>query len=656
MSHLFLFTISPVQAFIQQARKTQDLHAGSRMLSTLCKAGIDEMSKFGTPIYPNTDNDSLPNRFVGLIETNQKSAYQIGKQVQGAVEIAFQNLKDVAMQNLEKHARSKLRKPRGFDEQIGSHLQLFWVSVPLTDTGYQDAYAKLEQSLGALKNTRPFLPFTYQKEGTGELGRKCSIDGERNVKFYRMTPAEKRAGIKVLLDRKLHIPEEELTILDHKVPLRFLQTGEGLSAVSFVKRCYEMNDQINGFPSTARISLMQIEKHWANENALSGIYNKFKRSLAQIQSQADKDDQLFYEENLNEVYFQNHGLENHFSSLPELIKEQSNLRKVTDAWMRATYDRGFELTSYYAVLIFDGDNMGKCLQGKLLKSADLEKEPELLLSFHKILSLKLGIFARACYDYLRRPKGQAIYAGGDDFMGLVCLENLWQVLADLRKAFDLLVSDPICKKPDEDTAGIFPHIQENQKISFSAGLAIAHYKTPLNIVLNRARETEKGAKKVSFGGTSGKPSKNALGISVLKKSGESLETYMPWDCEGENVAGRIGQLVSALRSNFSSSFISQIYQEFSLFINPVDGAMINKVKLPMLQAELKRLLTRAYVGEDSQLSKEENTEKKKQALEEMLLNLSSLIRGKEGVMNFLHVLMIAEFVKRKTNGIQKQKE
>ena len=43
--HLFLFTISPVQAFIAQARKAQDLYAGSRLLSDLVRFSIDTFFK-----------------------------------------------------------------------------------------------------------------------------------------------------------------------------------------------------------------------------------------------------------------------------------------------------------------------------------------------------------------------------------------------------------------------------------------------------------------------------------------------------------------------------------------------------------------------------------------------------------------------------------
>jgi len=38
--YLFLFTISPVQSFIAQARKTKDLYDGSKLLTDLIKVAI----------------------------------------------------------------------------------------------------------------------------------------------------------------------------------------------------------------------------------------------------------------------------------------------------------------------------------------------------------------------------------------------------------------------------------------------------------------------------------------------------------------------------------------------------------------------------------------------------------------------------------------
>ena len=41
--YLFLFTVGPVQSFIGQARKTQDLYAGSFLLSHLIDSAMKEI-------------------------------------------------------------------------------------------------------------------------------------------------------------------------------------------------------------------------------------------------------------------------------------------------------------------------------------------------------------------------------------------------------------------------------------------------------------------------------------------------------------------------------------------------------------------------------------------------------------------------------------
>ena len=53
----------------------------------------------------------------------------------------------------------------------------------------------------------------------------------------------------------------------------------------------------------------------------------------------------------------------------------------------------------------------------------------------------------------------------------------------------------------------------------SAGLAIAHYKADLRAVLEAARKAEHAAKQAD---------RNALGIAVLRRSGEHSQVVCPW--------------------------------------------------------------------------------------------------------------------------------
>ena len=79
--HLFLFTIGPVQSFIAQARKTQDLYAGSRILSDLIEFALQKVGEEHI-IYPAKTVPSKPNRFIAKVPISDKNAmlqYEIGR-------------------------------------------------------------------------------------------------------------------------------------------------------------------------------------------------------------------------------------------------------------------------------------------------------------------------------------------------------------------------------------------------------------------------------------------------------------------------------------------------------------------------------------------------------------------------------------------------
>lgn len=69
MKHLLLFTITPVQSFIAEARKVSDLAAGSQLLSQLISDAMQylidrNISSEDDIIFPSRTIDSKPNRFL----------------------------------------------------------------------------------------------------------------------------------------------------------------------------------------------------------------------------------------------------------------------------------------------------------------------------------------------------------------------------------------------------------------------------------------------------------------------------------------------------------------------------------------------------------------------------------------------------------------
>lgn len=617
-NHLFLFTIGPVQGFIAQARKTQDLYAGSEILSKLIRAGItafEEAFPDGQVVFPTYDREdqspSLPNRFIGKLHGGgdlRAKALSIQERVEAAwLEIASQSL-------------GKARQPSsaGFEEQAANLLDIHWVfKEQLGD--FKSAYQDLERLGGAVKNVRPFSQ--YQYEGIGELGRKCSIDGVNNVLFFRPNSG---GGPKFPKGQK---PAE--------VNGFALNPGEGLSAVSLVKRFHFAEDQ---FPSTAEIALMQDEAK-LNEpqkealacfkSIFSKSDSKMIRACAKLQQKGvlDEDLQIHYTPNWHDQF-----------DYQLLYPENLNAKNIPNAKQRELLltlyrEGGLKAlkTKYYGLVLFDGDKMGEWLSGENSMNANG------LEGFHSDLSQALHEFGKEARAYLCRggKNGQAVYAGGDDFLGFVNLECLFDVMQHLRKRFDKIVNEAITayKEPDK-------------YLTFSAGIVIAHYKTPFSEVLKKARATEKIAKSEG--------ERDAFAITVIKHSGEVQETVFKWgngepaDCSNWK---RLAEIVSELNredGHFSNTFIQNLTTEFAQLtgVGLYDIDLKDRrgqVLVGALRYEIMRLIGKSL---DKPESKEKDQARIK-TLYEAVNGLWAAAPQVDKTRHFIHALHIADFLTRK---------
>ena len=614
MTHLFLFTIGPVQSFIAQARKTQDLYAGSRLLSVLTKKAIDEVeSKKGSIIYPfiksASRNDSIPNRFIAKIKLeNNETPQSFGMQIEKAVRDEWGRIAMQVLCNWGLKAK-RFSIPPGFAEQIQQHLTIQWVIEELNDD-YVMAYRNLEKHISAIKNTSIFEQ--YGVGGImGETGRKCSVDGQRNVKFYRRSASQDKWGD--IHIRETHLFGKDNVIIDFEdngIPLAVLQPGEGLSGVSFVKRGYRENGNNEEFPSTADIALQKTIAFWKN-NCRSD-YDSFIGCFGEKPFDA----QLFYEENLTQKYFKKQGYAALTNDLTSLQAQRSSLEELAKK-------NNFKLTKYYAILLFDGDGMGELLGGERLADG---KD---LATFHTDFSEKLGDFAGAAKTYLdSENRGRTVYAGGDDFLGFVNLESLFEVLAHFQCKFRELVSTPMR-----------PYLKDTNGITFSAGICIAHYKEPLSLVLNRARAMEQKAKDY-------RKSKNAFGIAVIKGSGEDHDTV--WGFENDNIT-KLEYLTESLRKeHFSNTFIKNFQREFAPVLKENEQVPISMQG--MFQIELTRLAERSC---DLPNKKDEAAKLSKMLWLDLFLS-QQLTSKKATIGNFFEMLNICDFLHRTLNPVKQE--
>jgi CRISPR-associated protein Cmr2 len=597
--YLFIFTIGPVQSFIAQARKTRDLYAGSALLSELIKTAIGAVGA-DKVIFPYVQNaqgleaaQSLPNRFVALVKLDEDACQGFGNEVELKVREEFYSK---ASKTLGDHA-----KPFGFDAQIAQHLQIHWV-VQSLEQGYAKSFKTLEENLGIVKNLRPFSQYSYAEQ-LGERGRKCSLDGERNAVFFG-------EGTNPLYLNQWN-PHAKL------LPNALVAVNEGLSAVSFLKRFYKQNeDYFEQFPSTAKVALMESLRRVAPE-----VVAPFQKHFGLVAGKtitpkkgekwASFDEQFFFEENL---------VSKQIPSTQQLANARIQHQKVVSEFGQ----KGVSFRKYYAVLLFDVDQMGSWLSGDRLQDA---YKNEQLLNFHKAFSQLLLNYATKARQVLcpELHNGQVVYAGGDDFLGFINLTHLFEVVNELRELFLKEVSTPVQEQ----------YAQSGKLLHFSAGIVIAHYKAPFAEVLKKARQMEKIAKE--------KGDRNAFAIATMKHSGEVQEVVFKWQQHQRDQTATCWQSIATVvrhlrRQNFSNKFIFNLSQEL-LQLAGLNAGEIDEPSPQALFTEMHRLIDRAAASDTTQNAKNK--------LIEALQTLYGASEDqKKLINNFIHSLHIADFIYR----------
>lgn len=615
-NYLFLFTISPVQSFIVQSRKTQDLYASSRLLSAMVQAGIGDNTE--AVIYPVLPKEakSAPNRFVLKLEIAEAELADFATAVNSRVRECLQEQSKKAL----KKAGVGDDKPLGFDQQLELYFSFFWTAVPFDEANYANCYQHLEQQIGRVKNVRPFQQFDYA--GAGETGRKCSIEPTLNALFYR--PSENSEGKPVkpnYLSKQAVKTDSEL--LDH---------GECLSAIGLLKRFADWSDK-DSFPSTAEVALLHELRQLDDGQlqALHGLkqcFNKqqvYKALVELVASNEIKgldwknpdtkegwiehfDYQACFMENLRPKVFTN--------------PFQLHLVKKFHDQLKSTLK-----TRYYALVQFDGDQMGKQLETISSKGSVQ----------HKDFSARLASFAEKARGLVdEKQYGRTVYAGGDDFLGFINLEYLFEALDELRNLFSKEVGGFLSLHTVSDAS------QQQSPLSFSAGILIAHYKIPLHEVLAKTRQLEKKAKSVTYGG------RNAFCISTIKHSGEIQEATFKWGKNNVNwrALQAVVEAVKPKEADEVASFSPNFIQQISQLLEQLNGKKGDFRDSKLVLSELKRLVNR---------SKKQGIEEKE--VTELLKALNTLWKAgfdthnlNHQATNFLHALHIADFLSRKTRN------
>jgi CRISPR-associated protein Cmr2 len=538
----FHFTLGPVQGFVAQARRTRDFWAGSFLLSYLAGVAMrevieqagrnaiasdnpDEIYEAGKHaiVFPKPDDKYLrwidgklkqgtppkhggiPNRFMAKVS----DGFQPSK-VEKAVKTAW---KELAEQVWEKDFGEAFEDPetRGiWRQQIESFWDISWVIVKdEKDTSVLDRR----------KNWRShYLP--------PQKGMKCmAMEGMRELSGATRPGEGKEFWEKLRKSNKPSIATD-------------LRDNERLCAIAYVKRRFvhyfnekfkaEMPDQkwiAHGWeipkavPSVTYIAAAPWLAE-ALQRADAKALREFHGQAAELAGEGQ------WERNLKCVRDADAGrfwkvLDGHVFYKAELRNEKlyssEQAKPALDALaeLRGSVEPKLGPPApYYALLLMDGDSLGKHM-------SDADKR--------QLISAALNGFTGGVQSIVEQEySGFLIYAGGDDVLALLTLDDALPCARALRRSYESAFASVFKGQPE---GRIFP-------ATISAAIEYAHYRLPFTKILADAHGLLDNEAKDGRG-------RDAVAARVWKQSGLHLTWAQPWDIALREKG--IGGLVKQLR-------------------------------------------------------------------------------------------------------------
>lgn len=496
---LMLFSVTPVQRFIEAARSVRDLTAGSRILSYMANEAFRAGREAGgTPVYPRPidgeTHASFPNRFVMRCDVEG----DVPRVAVEAARRAWQALaRDVHLQLTGLWQSAHPDWDQKWQEQIDSFWEFHTVVLPAAECsearrlllGGEPPRADLGGQLEVLQRLLSAQKMVRHFPGDDGIGRmKCALLGE----LEQMGPRGLGEGDTFWRD------------VSQSYDGLFLKTNDRLCAVSLVKRFCPWHTAASGLaelahsvPDTAAIAT----KAWW-QDAEGDERTAFEGALALLDNtlgaQAEIERRYLLMDDLSPK-----ALAEDTNLLPSSFAEASEaLRTTREALLKATREGIGAPPRYYAVLVMDGDHIGKWLTGAMggrHGAPSYSVDDEFLSDF----SGKLALVADQTPSVVDEHNGHPVYSGGDDALALLPLSAVLGCAAELRERYT--------------EAAPFG---AGDCFTASAGIAIAHYRFDLRAALRAARSAAREAK--DFG-------RNALTIRLLKHSGSEVAVHLPWD-------------------------------------------------------------------------------------------------------------------------------
>lgn len=538
----FHFTLGPVQGFVAQARRTRDFWAGSFILSWLSAVAMRAVTaQGGTIVFPKPDENylkwlegkgkkerprqgSVPNRFKAEVKDDFEPL-----NIEQSVQIAWRKLADLVWRkDLAKHIDEKQTK---IVEIWNRQIEYFWeISWALTDN------EEKSDLLDRRKNWRNhFAP--------EEPGFKCMMmDGWQELSGI-LTPKDNESLKKFWTDNKLNSYD--------------LTKGEHLCAIAFVKRrfVHHFSQLAVKMPGGWTLKGWDLESNVPSASYMAAVH--WLETVIKTEETSTLKDLLKAAHYAGARYEEWHThiacieaacsnrIEKQLTALDGSVFFPTTLTNKTEeeqVWVKPMLDALKKLSikqspsPFYAILLMDGDSLGS-------KMGTLENQPK--------ISNALQTFTNAVPTIVHDNNGFLVYAGGDDVLAILPLEDALQCANKIRQEY---------QKAFKAYSG-----SEIENSTISAAIEFIHINMPLTKVLKDAHNLLDNVAKNGCG-------RDAIAVRVWKPGGKAMEWASKWNKAVNNqnqfIIEQLAQQFQDKQGNeaaFSSKFFYKIRERFELF-------------------------------------------------------------------------------------------
>jgi len=687
---LMVFSITPVQPFIAKARKLRDYWTGSLLLSWLSFEGMRWVIENLGPdhiLYPSLidqplvneymrkkwkvteqsdlnpplDIASSPNKFLFLIPMNMAEAIaeEIEKYVLAEWIKLCEKVRDTSIGMLGEFLSPEKQEfiAELFERQTSRFWDFQWAASHLISASdhkeierllpepvYKGNFETLSTMMKIIEDQKH-----YDKSGRGVL---YSVSHSLVQTALAASKAHKTV-------RRLPENGEKCHLCGQFEVLHHIRHAEGMGAKKYKENAKAFWTKLKGVWDKGEENSLGYN---LNENEMLCAICLTKR-MASYALEKDKD----------HILHNILGGKGRFPSTTEVALatrfEKENTPpeerlKIAQQVHDEPDDKVDNQDRYFAILIMDGDNMGRLVNGETLgstwesimhpdivhrlKQSDFDKkyrEPWKEIfdkkakrlvtpAIHAAISEALGDFSLYGVSRIIKEKGgKLIYAGGDDVCAVLPVAQCLAAAREIQRYFTSTYKLITGKDDPEDLSGSWTpmpgklsiNLGKAPEISISAALLICHHKENLTQMIARAHDLLDNIAKKNKG-------KNACAIELRKRSGGSRYFVAKWTDKAWDAFSQIG---SAMKSKSKSRISSSVVYRMEQLRDGVEAILKkDKKELRMLRAFIAQQLERSEVGDKSQK-------------EELAKKISEIVVRKDGEGNSLFKpegLIIAGFM------------